>query len=418
MKSNRLVFLVIVAALLLGTLAPALAQGSGLVIWADDTRAPVLRALGTAFEAEFGVPVTVQELGFGDIRDQLKTAAPTGEAADIIVGAHDWLGELVINGLLEPIELSEEEEALFVEVALAAFTLEGVLYGLPTNTENIAFVYNPDIVEEPPTTWEEVYELSVALRDADAGTYGYIRQDGDPYHFFPIQTAFGGYVFGVDENGDYVGEDLGVDNEGSIAAAEWYQRMVEEGLQPSGIGYDEMHSLFESGNAAMIITGPWALERIRESGVNYAVTSIPDGPGGEGRPFLGVQGFMVNAFSTNKLLAQAFLREYVASTDIEVTLEYAVGDLTVEFTGIPMAHMGRGRPSAFLPALAVSEDPDFEAFGEAGAAGQPMPAIPEMSSVWSAWGDALELINQQQLTGAEAFTNAAAQIRTLIGGDS
>jgi maltose-binding protein MalE len=55
------------------------------------------------------------------------------------------------------------------------------------------------------------------------------------------------------------------------------------------------------------MAGPWALDRIRASGVPYAVAPFfPD----DGAPFLGVQGFMINAFSENILLAQTFLTEY------------------------------------------------------------------------------------------------------------
>jgi maltose/maltodextrin transport system substrate-binding protein/arabinogalactan oligomer/maltooligosaccharide transport system substrate-binding protein len=43
-----------------------------------------------------------------------------------------------------------------------------------------------------------------------------------------------------------------------------------------------------------------------------------------------------------------------------------------------------------------------------------MPAIPEMSSVWTAWGDAITLVAQGQVTAEEAFTTAGEQIRTLI----
>jgi hypothetical protein len=45
-----------------------------------------------------------------------------------------------------------------------------------------------------------------------------------------------------------------------------------------------------------------------------------------------------------------------------------------------------------------------------------MPAIPEMGSVWASWGDAFTLIIQGEQTAEEALTNAAAQIRALIGG--
>jgi maltose-binding protein MalE len=62
-------------------------------------------------------------------------------------------------------------------------------------------------------------------------------------------------------------------------------------------------------------------------------------------------------------------------------------------------------------------DERVSAFGEAGREGLPMPAIPEMSAVWSAWGDAVTLIMQEQVTGEEAFTNAAEQIRNTIAGN-
>jgi maltose-binding protein MalE len=37
-----------------------------------------------------------------------------------------------------------------------------------------------------------------------------------------------------------------------------------------------------------------------------------------------------------------------------------------------------------------------------------------MSAVWTAWGDAEELIISGELGGEEAFQNAAEQIRTQI----
>lgn len=405
---------ILVALVALGVFAPVAAQDAGLVIWADDTRAPILEELGAAFEAEFGVPVTVQELGFGDIRDGFKTAGPAGEGPDIIIGAHDWLGELVTNGLLSPIDLGDAAE-LFAPAALAAFTVDGELYGVPYATENVAFFYNPELVETPPTTWDEVKSISEQLVADGVSQYGYIRQDGDPYHFFPIQTAFGGYVFGQDEVGNYVASDLGIDNEGSIAALAWYQSMVEAGLQPTGVDYDVMHALFESGDAAMMITGPWALERIRTSGVPYEVAVIPAGTDGAGKPFLGVQGFMISAFSQNAILAEAFLLDFVASEELQVTVANAEG---VESTGTPMELLGASRPSAFLPALEMATDPDFPKFAAAGAEALAMPSIPEMSSVWSAWGDAITLVTQGQIGAEEAFTTAAEQIRTLIGSGS
>jgi arabinogalactan oligomer / maltooligosaccharide transport system substrate-binding protein len=105
-------------------------EDAQLVIWADEQRAPILEELGAEFTETYGVPVTVQQLGFGDIRDNIKVAGPAGEGADILIGAHDWLGELVASGIVAPIDLGDKVDD-FTESSIAAFTYEGELYGMP-----------------------------------------------------------------------------------------------------------------------------------------------------------------------------------------------------------------------------------------------------------------------------------------------
>lgn len=368
---------------------------SQLTIWADELRAPIIEEIGRSFTEKYGVEIIIQEMGSGDIRDQLKVAGPAGEGPDIIVGAHDWLGELVTNGLLAEIDLGDKAGDFFTP-AVDAFTYDGKLYGVPYATENLAFFRNADLVPDAPQTWDEVKEIAIQLEDAGTVEYGYALQENDPYHFFPLMSAFGGYVFGRDAVGSYDPSDVGIDSAGSIAAATWLDSMVKEGHMAAGIDYGTMHSMFENGQVAMIITGPWALNEIKDSGVNYAISPIPSATT-TATPFLGVQGFMINSFSEAPLLAQTFLLEYIAT---EETMQ-------AMFDANP-------RPSAFVPIREVTADPDMVAFGEAGVNAVPMPAIPAMSAVWTAWGDAEALIFQQQQTPEEALTNAAEQIRTAI----
>ncbi len=118
-----------------GTSAPtAPPRGDAdLVIWTDDTRQPVIEEIATTFADENGITVAVQELEFGQIREQLSLAAPAGDGPDIVIGAHDWLGELVSNGVLEPLDLSAIAGD-FQDVAVDAFTYDGQTYGLPTRS--------------------------------------------------------------------------------------------------------------------------------------------------------------------------------------------------------------------------------------------------------------------------------------------
>ncbi|MCD4684548.1 MAG: maltose ABC transporter substrate-binding protein [Anaerolineae bacterium] len=393
---KRLTLLLIVVMVLGALPLTAGAQDAPqLLIWADETRATVIEDLGAAFEEEFGVEIVVQQMGFGDIRDQLRIAGPAGEGPDIIIGAHDWIGELVTNGLLAPIDMGDKAEE-FAPVALTAFTWDGELYGVPYVVENIAMFYNTDLVETPPATWDEVVEVSKQIMEDGTAEYGFVRQEGDPYHFFPIQTAFGGYIFGLDELGNYTAEDVGVDNEGSVASLEFIQGLLDEGVMPSGLDGGAAQTLFQDGQAAMFITGPWNIGAFVEAGVPFGIAPIPAGPNGDpGRPFLGVQAFMISAFSEQPIAAQAFLTEFVATVDVQYAL-YEAGD----------------RTPAMLAAQEMVDDPYLAGITAAGAVGQPMPAIPAMSAVWSAWGDTITLAMQDPgADAAELATLAAETIR-------
>lgn len=377
---------------------PAVVEPAGtLTIWADDTRTPILQGLADEFLAEYNVELVVEDLGrVQDIRAQAIIAIPAGEGPDIYLGVHDWLGALIESGLAAPIDIGDKRDE-FVPSTLDAFTYtDGLLYGLPYATENLGFFYNTDLVTEPPTTWEEVLEVARTLKAEDKVQYATAISSGPLYNALPIQTAFGGYIFGKDANGAWNPNDVGLDSEGEIAAVAWIRAAVEEGLMPDTFDYETAHSLFETGQIPFLMAGPWALDRIRASGVPYAIaTSFPD----NGVPFSGVQGFFVNPYSENVLLAQAFLTEYIATEELMQVLYE---------TGL--------RPSAFKSVLATTDDPDLAAMGQAGIDAIPMPNIPEMGSVWSAADNGITLAATGEQTSEAAMKDAATQIRTLIAG--
>jgi maltose/maltodextrin transport system substrate-binding protein/arabinogalactan oligomer/maltooligosaccharide transport system substrate-binding protein len=357
--------------------------------------------VGEDFTTATGVPVAVYQVGFGDIRDRLQLYGPTGEGPDIIIGAHDWLGQLATNGLVEPLDLSSVS-ANVDATALAAFTYDtgegGKVYGLPYAAEAVALYYNPDMVPTPPTTWDELIDMATELQaDADLGLeQAYVLQEKDPYHSYPLLTANGGYIFAKNDDGTYDPEDVGLDSEGGLAYGQMLDQMVKDGLLRAGVNYDTMIQLFTTEKSAMFITGPWALPQIRDSGVSYAVAPIPDGDQ-TARPFVGVQGFMVSADAPNKALATSFLTDYLATDETMQAL----------FDADP-------RPSTWTPVAEANTDEDVAAFITSASNGDPLPAIPEMSAVWTSWTDALDLIFTQAQDPDSALTDAAEEIRTTI----
>jgi maltose-binding protein MalE len=379
------------------TEAPTPTEGPAptLTIWADSLFAPIIEEISRGFTEEYGVNVVVQGMGMDEVREQMLIAAPAGEGPDLIEGGHDWLGRLVEGGVLAPIDLGEKED-LFLPAAIQAFTYDdGQLYALPMITENIALFRNPEMVPQAPTTWDE---LATICEEVEAGGIEYclLLQEGDAYHFFPIMTSFGGYVFGSNPDGTYNAQDVGIDSPGSLAAAEWLDAMVEAGHIQAGTPFDTARTLYADGQAAMYLTGPWNIPFFQEAGIPYAISPIPSGTQ-EARPFMGVRGLMVNSFSENRALALTYLTEFWATED-----------------SMQSYYEATSKPMAFLPVQEGITDPDIAALGEAGVHALPMPGIPEMTAFWGTMGDTITLIMQQQADPDDAFRNAAQQMRTLI----
>ena len=372
-----------------------------LTIWADDTRTPILQALAPQFLADNNVQLVVQDIGVvQDIRSQAIIAIPAGQGPDIYLGVHDWLGALITSGLVAPVDLGDKT-ASFVPSALAAFTYtDGKLYGVPYATENIGLFYNTDLVKTVPTTWDELLQAGKDLQTAGKVKYATAINSGPLYNALPIWTGFGGYVFGKTASGAWNPQDVGTDSTGFIAGVTWVAKAVTDGLIPNTLDSQAALSMFENGQIPFYMDGPWDLDAIRKSGVHYAVaTAFPAGPAGASAPFSGVQGFYVNPYSKNVLLAQAFLTQYIATDAIMKQL----------------ADSGN-RPSAFTSVLNQTTDPDLKAMGQAGINAIPMPNIPEMGSVWTATDNGITLAITGKQAPDSAMKDAAKQVRDLIAG--
>lgn len=402
MNRRKLFVFVTLLLLALGTVLPGFAQDETLVIWADNERAGLLSELGEQFTEEFGVSIEVQQMGLGDARDQLLVAGPAGEGPDILISAHDSIGQFVANGAIVSLEQYREDlEEVFTPASLNLFTYAGELWGVPYATENIALIRNTNLVPEAPTTWQEVQEIAQQLQESGEAEYGIVIQTGNTYHNFPVTSAFGGYIFGMNEDGTFNVADVGLGSEGGLAAAQWLSGMYTEGLMPPDVTDDVAFELFTAGDAAMIVTGPWSSARIQEAaeagGFEYSVDPLPGAEGGMevGAPFSGGQGFVISAFSENQILAETFLLDFVATLEFQ----QAIFDQG-------------GRPPAFI-GVDTSTDPNVEAFNAAGVNAIPMPAIPEMGAVWGASDAALTLISQGGDAEA-AISDAVAQISEAI----
>lgn len=369
-----------------------------LVIWADDTRTPVIEPFAERFAEQEGITVAVQEVPFDDLDDLVILQGPAGEGPDVFIGAHDWLGQLVENGVVAPMDLGDRDGD-FLEVATQAFNYDGTNYGLPYSIENIALIRNTDLVDARPETIEDLAATAEQLVASGEAEIAVGWQQPDVYHNYWVVTGAGGYVFAQDDDGSYDADDVGVDSDGALEAAEIFADLNERGVISQDVDYDVMQNSFADGTAPFAITGPWAISAFEEGGVPFVVEELPSVNGGTAAPFVGVQGFMLSSFAENELAARTFVLDFMGTDEAQLEL-YEAGN----------------RPPALQSAFdEVSGDEVVAGFGAAGENGVPMPAIPAMGAVWSAWEDGYVNILQGN-DPRESFEEAAEQIRNSIAG--
>lgn len=346
-----------------------------LVIWADQKKADSLKEIAKSWGQEQGITVAVQIVA-NDLQPAFITANQAGNGPDIVMGAHDWIGNLVQNSAIRPVVLSPEAEANYSDVALKAVTYDGQIYGTPYAVECLGLFVNKALTQvTEPATIEEMVEAGTA-----AGTELILSQavdeKGDAYNMEPIYTAAGGYLFGKNPDGSYNSKDLGIGKEGSMRAAEKIGQLGKQGVLRKSVTAANHISLFTDAKAPYLISGPWALADIKKAGIDYQLTRIPgfgDIEGSQARPFAGVNCFYVASNGKNKAFAETFVAD-------------AAKDMTFAASMFPSNELPPAQKD--LAEKLKAEQPDMVTFADMSAQADPMPAIPAMSSVWEPFGRA------------------------------
>jgi maltose-binding protein MalE len=377
-------------------------SATAVVVWADETKAPVFKKYFESWSAKSGVAVTVVQKS--KLKDDLATVQDA-DAPDIVIGAHDWIGGLRANNKIVDVTLPNAAE--FTASTKGAFSLGAKLFGVPFATENIALIVNTKLVKKLPKNFAELEATAMALKKKNASNKNFIPlavqqgTGGDAYHMFPFFTGLGGYLFGGSA-GKWNPYDVGVDNAKFLKNAPKIDKWYSEGLIKASVAWDTARSAFTSGNAPFYVTGPWFLPDIKKSGVPYAIMSFPQiVPGVKSVPFSGVQGAMLTTFADKHgvTLAAKQVLNNLATADAQLALS----------NELLIAPANTKALKSF-----AANNKDLAAFGEAGKDAIPMPAIPAMNAVWGAVGSAWVKATSGQSKAVAAFKLAAKTMRDTI----
>lgn len=371
-------------------------RGGSVRLWTgiSDVEYPILVQIVEDFEKKNpDIQVDLLKVPFEQLRNKFLIAAPADLGPDLLMGPQDWVGVLATAGMLEPLPPGHAPGEDFLPATVEAVTFDGEPYAAPLLMDCLAIFRNPEILPEAPKTLPELVQKAVEIDRQGKGVRGFYYDLQDLYFSWAFFNAHGAYVFGSRE-GRTDPFDVGLDNQGAVEAALFLRSLrLEHRLISPGATPDIAKSLFLDRKAAMIVNGPWMLGDLRNARIPYVIDPFP--PTAQGKlpkPFVGVQGIMLNKAAGQRDKALQLLAHLVSDESL-VRLSEA-----------------SGRPPARRSALTLaSRNPDIAAFAQLADGGSPMPNHPAVQAVWEPMRQSLELITTNGAMDAEAELRATKQ---------
>jgi maltose/maltodextrin transport system substrate-binding protein len=367
-----------------------------LLIWMDADRGQALKPIAAkTFEDYFGLKVTIESPE--KITDSFPIAAQMAKGPDIVIWAHDKIGEWADAGLIAPVQISEEFKNRFFPKAWQAVLHTDQFWGYPIALETVTLIYNKKLLEgPPPTQLSDLVALNEKIKKEHPGVTTILWDYNSSYYTWGILASAGAYVFA--KNGsDYDLKNLGVGNRGAVEGLSKIIALIDAGVLPKSVSYSAVEDLMGQGKVAMIVSGPWAWSNLIKNGIDFGVAPIPGVDENVGRPFVGVTVAYVNRSSPNQDLIKEFMEHY-ALTEESLTAMYRAKP-----TGVPAV-------ISTYEKLA-KDNPLLRQLNTVVEYGQVMPNIPEMGSFFSSVSGALQIATQGRASAQAALQEAEANMR-------
>ena len=326
-----------------------------------------------------------------ELRNHYVFAAIGGRGPDLIYGPADNVGTLGLTETIRPLDgiVDTSFTAGFSEDGLLMW--DGHLVGVADQVGNhLTFVYNRELIPEPPQTFGELIELGHELTRDDDGDgrpdhYALTWNYTEPFFFIPFLTSFGGWV--MDEEGNPT-----LDNTATVRAIQFVLDLRDKhGIIPRENDYETVKMLFSEGDAAAVIDGPWSWAGYGDAGVDYQLAPIPmnEETGLWAQPMMAAKAYAVNpAVSDERLPAVLTVLEYLTGPRIQRAM-------AERLAAIPVIDS--------LRASSLVEDNPFlqQSLAQIEHA-RPMPTAPQMRQIWDAMRGPYQLVMNGNITAEEA----------------
>ena len=380
--STVIAALQVILAVAFGVVTSGVAHGevSELVVWHSyrGLEEEAFLESASVWGESHGVDVRLVAIPFGAFDSKIETSIPRGNGPDLFIGGHSNVAKWVDFSLLQP---ATNEVGAQRASADEALIVDGVSYGYPLALKTLVLLYNPELIDSPPSTTDEL--ISMASAHTGEGSFGLVYEATAAYYHAPWMHAFGADISN--------GSATNLDTPEHAAALGFTRRLAsDEEIVPLSPSSELMSSLYNAGRAAFIISGPWFVGDV-ERPIAAVPLPVVSETGEPARPFLTVEGVFVVAHSERSELAHQFGAWLSGPEGAEI--RQRVGLQAVSLASAP-----------------PSEDPVVSAVELQAESAVLMPTDPTIPSVW----EALERALRRTVRGAATPTDAAHEAAVYL----
>jgi multiple sugar transport system substrate-binding protein len=262
-----------------------------LTHWGEES---VLKPMQARFDEYMklhpNVQIEYQTVTFDQLLTKITTARAAGISPDIYHFYNLWMPDFVKGGMLAtpPDEVIADIKANYGPGSIEAVTVNGQIWGYPTEINTYQLIYNEKILQEagfskPPETWDELKQMACAMAQTDAsGTVtraGYLVipgwDSGVVHPFLSLLWSNGGEYLSAD------GTKALFNSPEGLATLKLYTDLINEKCTDLGISWGD----FPNGKGGMIIMANWWRTTLKDTFLdgyeNVGVAPIPHGPNGQ-----------------------------------------------------------------------------------------------------------------------------------------
>ena len=164
-----------------------------------------------------------------------------------------------------------DAEKYYYPSTLETVTYENEGYGLPAVCNNLALIYNKQMLQEagiaPPETWEELKKDAELLTTDTTKGFLISAKEGEQGAFQLLP-----WILSTGEPLDSIG------GEGTEKAFSYLNNLMVNGyMTPNcvNLSQTDVARAFINGDTAMMQNGPWVLSMLDESGIEYGISKLP-----------------------------------------------------------------------------------------------------------------------------------------------